>query len=94
MRDQKRFVKPLHITAIEKIFGPELVEPAIFFIGLQPHTHRQYGFEQGLIQPGYNPMSMMPWTARAPLESEPMEARLVASALKHLTVIPIASAKR
>jgi len=23
----------------------------------------QYGFEQGLIRPGYDPMSMMPWTA-------------------------------
>ncbi len=50
---------------LEKIFGVNKVEPAIFFIGLQPHTHlEQYGFEQGLINPGYNPMSMMPWTAR------------------------------
>ncbi len=50
---------------LEKIFGAENVEPAIFFIGLQPHTHlEQYGFEKGLIKPGYNPMSMMPWTAR------------------------------
>ena len=50
---------------LEAIFGADLVEPAIFFIGLQPHTHlEQYGFDQGLIKPGYNPMSMMPWTAR------------------------------
>ncbi len=50
---------------LEKIFGSANVEPAIFFIGLQPHTHlEQYGFEKGLIKPGYNPMSMMPWTAR------------------------------
>ena len=59
---------------LERIFGADKVEPAIFFIGLQPHTHlEQYGFEQGLIQPGYNPMSMMPWTARKMLlNPEPM----------------------
>ncbi len=59
---------------LERIFGKENVEPAIFFIGLQPHTHlEQYGFENGLIKPGYNPMSMMPWTARKLLwNPEPM----------------------
>ena len=59
---------------LESIFGADRVEPAIFFIGLQPHTHlEQYGFEQGLIKPGYNPMSMMPWTARKLLwNPEPM----------------------
>ena len=59
---------------LERIFGADTVEPAIFFIGLQPHTHlEQYGFEQGLIQPGYNPMSMLPWTARKLLwNPEPM----------------------
>ena len=59
---------------LETIFGADLVEPAIFFIGLQPHTHlEQYGFDQGLIKPGYNPMSMMPWTARKLLwNPEPM----------------------
>lgn len=59
---------------LERIFGADKVEPAIFFIGLQPHTHlEQYGFEQGLIEPGYNPMSMMPWTARKLLwNPEPM----------------------
>ncbi len=59
---------------IERIFGPEKVEAAIFFIGLQPHTHlEQYGFEKGIIKPGYNPMSMMPWTARKLLwNPEPM----------------------
>ncbi len=60
--------------AIENIFGSQKVEPAIFFIGLQPHTHlEQYGFEKGIIKPGYNPMSMMPWTARKLLwNPEPM----------------------
>ena len=60
--------------ALERIFGADKVEPAIFFIGLQPHTHlEQYGFDQGLIKPGYNPMSMMPWTARQLLwNPEPM----------------------
>lgn len=59
---------------LEKIFGEQNVEPAIFFIGLQPHTHlEQYGFEHGVIKPGYNPMSMMPWTARKLLwNPEPM----------------------
>ncbi len=59
---------------LERIFGADKVEPAIFFIGLQPHTHlEQYGFDQGLIEPGYNPMSMMPWTARKLLwNPEPM----------------------
>ena len=59
---------------LETIFGADRVEPAIFFIGLQPHTHlEQYGFDQGLIKPGYNPMSMMPWTARKLLwNPEPM----------------------
>ena len=59
---------------LENIFGIKNVEPAIFFIGLQPHTHlEQYGFEKGLIKPGYNPMSMMPWTARKLLwNPEPM----------------------
>ncbi|MEB3159066.1 MAG: radical SAM protein [Synechococcus sp.] len=59
---------------LEAIFGAAQVEPSIFFIGLQPHTHlEQYGFDQGLIQPGYNPMSMMPWTARKLLwNPEPM----------------------
>ena len=59
---------------LERIFGADLVEPAIFFIGLQRHTHlEQYGFDQGLIKPGYNPMSMMPWTARKLLwNPEPM----------------------
>jgi hypothetical protein len=59
---------------LERIFGADKVEPAIFFIGLQPHTHlEQYGFDQGLIKPGYNPMSMMPWAARKTLwNPEPM----------------------
>ncbi len=59
---------------LEKIFGAEKIEPAIFFIGLQPHTHlEQYGFDTGLLNEGYNPMSMMPWTARKLLwNPEPM----------------------
>ncbi len=59
---------------LERIFGANNIQPAIFFIGLQPHTHlEQYGFENGLIKPGYNPMSMMPWTARKLLwNPEPM----------------------
>ncbi len=59
---------------LEAIFGPGKVEPAIFFIGLQPHTHlEQHAFDTGRLQEGYNPMSMMPWTARKLLwNPEPM----------------------
>jgi radical SAM superfamily enzyme YgiQ (UPF0313 family) len=50
---------------LEHIFGSDKVEPAIFFIGLQPHTHLEtYALQQGVFKPGYNPMSLMPWTAK------------------------------
>ena len=50
---------------LENIFGVNKVEPAIFFIGLQPHTHlEEYAFENKILKPGYNPMSLMPWTAK------------------------------
>ncbi len=50
---------------LEAIFGKEKVEPAIFFIGLQPHTHlEQYALKNNILKPDYDPMSMMPWTAK------------------------------
>ena len=50
---------------LENIFGKGLVDPAIFFIGLQPHTHlEKYALENKILKPNYNPMSMMPWKAR------------------------------
>lgn len=50
---------------LERIFGADKVEPAIFFIGLQPHTHlEEYAFKNEIVKPGYNPMSLMPWTAK------------------------------
>ena len=50
---------------LEAIFGVEKVEPAIFFIGLQPHTLlEEYAFKQKILKPGYDPMSIMPWTAK------------------------------
>ena len=50
---------------LENIFGTNKVEPAIFFIGLQPHTHlEEYAFKNDILRPGYNPMSLMPWTAK------------------------------
>lgn len=50
---------------LERIFGADKVEPAIFFIGLQPHTHlEEYAFKNNILKEGYNPMSMMPWTAK------------------------------
>ncbi|NEP37854.1 MAG: B12-binding domain-containing radical SAM protein [Okeania sp. SIO2H7] len=61
---------------LEKIFGVEKVEPAIFFIGLQPHTHlEEYAFKEDILKPGYDPMSLMPWTARKLLwNPEPLGA--------------------
>ena len=50
---------------LERIFGVDKVEPAIFFIGLQPHTHlEEYAFKKEILKPGYDPMSLMPWTAK------------------------------
>jgi radical SAM superfamily enzyme YgiQ (UPF0313 family) len=50
---------------LETIFGVDKVEPAIFFIGLQPHTHlEEYAFQKDILKPGYDPMSLMPWTAK------------------------------
>ena len=50
---------------LENIFGKGLVDPAIFFIGLQPHTLlEKFALENNILKPSYNPMSMMPWTAR------------------------------
>ncbi len=59
---------------LERIFGADKVEPAIFFIGLQPHTHlEEYAFKEGILKPGYNPMSIMPWIAKKVLwNPEPM----------------------
>jgi radical SAM superfamily enzyme YgiQ (UPF0313 family) len=53
---------------LERIFGVDKVEPAIFFIGLQPHTHLEdYAFESNIVKPGYNPMSVMPWVVQKTL---------------------------
>lgn len=51
---------------LEAIFGEDKVEPAIFFIGLQPHTHlEQYAFDQNILQPGYDPLAIhLPWVAK------------------------------
>jgi radical SAM superfamily enzyme YgiQ (UPF0313 family) len=50
---------------LERIFGVDKVEPAIFFIGLQPHTHlEEFAFKNDIIKPGWNPMSHMPWNFR------------------------------
>ena len=61
---------------LERIFGADKVEPAIFFIGLQPHTHlEEYAFKNDILKPGYDPMSLMPWTAKKLLwNPEPMGA--------------------
>ncbi len=51
---------------LEAIFGADKVEPAIFFIGLQPHTHLEdYAFEHKILQPGYDPLAIhLPWVAK------------------------------
>ena len=48
---------------LESILGADKVEPAIFFIGLQPHTHlEEYAFKNDILRPGYDPMNVKPWT--------------------------------
>ncbi|MEM9947510.1 MAG: photosystem II high light acclimation radical SAM protein [Cyanobacteria bacterium P01_D01_bin.36] len=50
---------------LEEIFGVDKVEPAIFFIGLQPHTHlEEYAFKNNILKRGYNPLAIyLPWIA-------------------------------
>ncbi len=51
--------------ALEAIFGADKVEPAIFFIGLQPHTILEdYAFKNAILDPSYDPMNQMPWNAQ------------------------------
>jgi radical SAM superfamily enzyme YgiQ (UPF0313 family) len=52
--------------ALEQIFGADKVEPAIFFIGLQPHTHlEEYAFKNNILQKGYDPLAMyLPWVSK------------------------------
>jgi radical SAM superfamily enzyme YgiQ (UPF0313 family) len=50
---------------LERIFGADKVEPAIFFIGLQPHTHlEEYAFENNILNRNYDPMNLKPWTVK------------------------------
>jgi radical SAM superfamily enzyme YgiQ (UPF0313 family) len=51
---------------LERIFGANKVEPAIFFIGLQPHTHlEEYAFKHNILQRGYDPLAIhLPWVAK------------------------------
>ncbi len=50
---------------LERIFGADKVEPAIFFIGLQPHTHlEEFAFKENILKPGYDPMNVTPWTVQ------------------------------
>ncbi len=51
---------------LERIFGADKVEPAIFFIGLQPHTHlEEYAFKKNILKPGYDPLAIhLPWVAK------------------------------
>lgn len=51
---------------LEKIFGVDKVEPAIFFIGLQPHTHlEEYAFKHNILKKGYDPLAIhLPWVAK------------------------------
>lgn len=50
---------------LEAIFGADKVEPAIFFIGLQPHTHlEEYAFKNNILKRDYNPLAIyLPWVA-------------------------------
>jgi radical SAM superfamily enzyme YgiQ (UPF0313 family) len=61
---------------LEAIFGADKVEPAIFFIGLQPHTHLEdYAFEHNIVSRNYNPMIQTPLNGRKLLwNPEPLGA--------------------
>jgi radical SAM superfamily enzyme YgiQ (UPF0313 family) len=52
--------------ALEEVFGRDKVEPAIFFIGLQPHTHLEdYAFEHDILNRDYNPLNIhLPWVSK------------------------------
>lgn len=52
--------------ALEAIFGRDKVEPAIFFIGLQPHTHlEEYAFDHNMLNRDYNPLAIhLPWVSK------------------------------
>jgi radical SAM superfamily enzyme YgiQ (UPF0313 family) len=52
--------------ALEEVFGRDKVEPAIFFIGLQPHTHlEEYAFEKDILKRDYNPLDIhLPWVSK------------------------------
>jgi radical SAM superfamily enzyme YgiQ (UPF0313 family) len=50
---------------LEQIFGADKVEPAIFFIGLQPHTHLEdYALKHNMLKPGFDHLNLKPWTVR------------------------------
>lgn len=51
---------------MEAIFGRQQVDPAIFFIGLQPHTHlEEYAFEHKILKRGYDPLAIhLPWVSK------------------------------
>jgi radical SAM superfamily enzyme YgiQ (UPF0313 family) len=52
--------------ALEAIFGRDKVEPAIFFIGLQPHTHlEEYAIKNNILKADYDPLAIhLPWVAK------------------------------
>ncbi len=62
--------------ALEAIFGADKVEPAIFFIGLQPHTLLEdYAFEHNIVSRNYNPLIQTPLNGRKLLwNPEPLGA--------------------
>ncbi len=62
--------------ALEAVFGEDKVEPAIFFIGLQPHTLlEEYAFDHDMISRDYNPLIQTPFNGRKLLwNPEPLGA--------------------
>ncbi|MFM2431313.1 MAG: hypothetical protein RLZZ511_2526 [Cyanobacteriota bacterium] len=61
---------------LEAIFGVDKVEPAIFFIGLQPNTLlEEYAFDRDMISRNYNPLIQTPFNGRKLLwNPEPLGA--------------------
>ncbi len=69
------------VGRIRSIFGPERVVPVIFFLAIQPGTGLEaLAFEEGRLRPGYDPLSVWPWRARALIHNPPPLGNMIGRA--------------
>jgi hypothetical protein len=60
------------VGRIRSLFGPQRVVPVVFFLAIQPGTGLEaLAFETGRLRPGYDPLSVWPWRARALIHNPP-----------------------